>query len=94
MQTNRVKITIHLFLEKEMQDELQKTVNNIAESYKIKVTAKEKPVAFEPFSLNHHESFIQDLKSVTRMTDFMLYIHNHHPALFETAYQAALDGDR
>ena len=94
MQTNRVKITIHLFLEKEMQDEIKKFAKQNAESYKIKVTAKEKPVAFEPFSLNHHESFIQDLDAVTRMAKFMSYIYNHHPALFETAYQAALDGDR
>jgi len=81
-----------------MQDELQKTVNNIAESYRTKITVKQKenpkPVAFEPFDLNHTESFLQDWKSVNRITVFVSYVRNHHPALFEEAYQAALDGDR
>ena len=77
-----------------MQDEIKKFAKQNAESYKIKVTAKEKPVAFEPFDLTNSESFLQDWKSINRITVFVSYVRNHHPALFETAYQAALDGDR
>ena len=78
-----------------MQDELQKTVNNIAESYKIKVTAKDdKPVAFEPFDLTNSESFLQDWKSINRIMAFVSYVRNHHPALFEEAYEAGLKNDR
>jgi len=73
-----------------MQDELQKTVNNIAESYKIKVTAKDEPIAFEPFDLTNSESFLQDWKSINRIMAFVSYVRNHHPALFEEAYEAGL----
>ena len=84
------------YSENKMQDEIQKFAEQNVESYRTKITVKqkEKPVAFEPFDLNHTESFFQDWKSINRIMSFVSYVRNHHPALFEEAYQAALDGNR
>tara|TARA_R110000751_G_scaffold3850_1_gene17939 strand:- start:262 stop:507 length:246 start_codon:yes stop_codon:yes gene_type:complete len=81
-----------------MQDEVKKWAEDTVESYRTKITVKQKenpkPVAFEPFDLTHGEYFLQDWKSINRIMAFVGYIRNHHPALFEEAYEAGLKNDR